>query len=282
MNHPLFEVVTTTAGAVSIRNKELNEIMHNPVGPWVEANALYIVPSQLKERLSQKSEQEFVLFDVGLGAAANSLAVLHCARSASSEGPTRFLRLVSFERELELLRYTLGHAEKFAHFNGYVEIVRELLERGSWEDENIKWELRHGDFLQLLKSEVERPHLVYFDPYSPKVNQDMWTTECFKLLFEKSRVQEQEGTRLYTYSQATPIRVALLQSGFFVGQGPATGLKEETTQAATHLVDLQMPLGAKWLERWGRSHMKLPYGCPAENADEVANAIRRHPQFLVS
>src|SRR5688572_17471064 len=98
--HPLFEIVTTTAGAISIRNKQVNEIMHNPVGPWVEANALYIDQSHLRERLIEAPE-EFVIFDVGLGAAANSLAALACIKSLGPK--SRPVRIVSFERELELL-----------------------------------------------------------------------------------------------------------------------------------------------------------------------------------
>ena len=115
--HPLFEIVTTTAGAVSIRNKALNEIMHNPVGPWAEANSLYIDQSKLEDRLRETSEEELVLFDVGLGAAANALAALHCA--ARIPGRSRVLKLISFERDLELLRFALQNSSKFAHFSGF-------------------------------------------------------------------------------------------------------------------------------------------------------------------
>ena len=56
-----FEIVTTTAGAVSIRNIVVNEIMHNPVGPWREANDLYIKQSLFEERLLAPTEDDFVL-----------------------------------------------------------------------------------------------------------------------------------------------------------------------------------------------------------------------------
>ncbi len=79
MSHPLFEIVTTTLGVTSIRHKIVDEIMHNPVGPWAEANALYIEQSKLGQRLAAPGE-ELILFDVGLGAAANALAALHCAK----------------------------------------------------------------------------------------------------------------------------------------------------------------------------------------------------------
>src|SRR4051812_12823188 len=116
MEHPLFEIVTTKTGAVSIRNKLVNEIMHNPVGPWIEANSLYINQSCLRERLSASTDtdNEFVLFDVGLGAAANAVAVLSCARALIGAGKmARPIRIISFEKDLELLKFALSHVDKF-------------------------------------------------------------------------------------------------------------------------------------------------------------------------
>jgi tRNA U34 5-methylaminomethyl-2-thiouridine-forming methyltransferase MnmC len=276
MDHPLFEIVTTTAGAVSIRNKALNEIMHNPVGPWREANALYIDQSKLAARLREKSAEELVLFDVGLGAAANALASLHCA-AGLKDG--RSLRLISFERELELLKFALKHSAKFSHFAGYEGAIRDLLERGHWQNENVKWELRAGDFRETLLRESHKPHLIFYDPYSSKVNREMWSIEAFRALRLKSREANEGGTLLFTYSQATPIRVALLAAGFYVGHGISSGPKEETTQAATHLPDLEFPLAKKWFERWSRSRAQVPFECPPENEDALRALVRGHQQF---
>lgn len=276
MNHPLFEIVTTTLGVVSIRNKELNEIMHNPVGPWAEANALYVVQSKLAERLRAGGSDELVVFDVGLGAAANALAALQCARGIANARP---MRIVSFERELELLRYALKHADKFAHFEGFTDAISTLLEKGQWSGGNISWELRHGDFRELIETEKHRPHLVYFDPYSSKVNREMWSVDCFKSVRRVSREAADGGTLLFTYSQATPVRVALLAAGFFLGHGPASGPKEETTIAASVLSDLENPFGDAWFGRWQRSHIQVPFECLPEHAEAMRALVRTHPQF---
>ncbi|MFN7729949.1 MAG: MnmC family methyltransferase [Bdellovibrio sp.] len=262
MEHPVFEIVTTTTGAISIRNKVVNEIMHNPVGPWVEANALYIDQSRLRERLTDKSAEEFVIFDIGLGAAANAIAALSCLRLLGTE--RRPVRMISFERDLDLLRFALDHAREFTHFHGFEKALKTLLETGHWQEPGFIWDLREGDFLTLIESEAHRPHLVFFDPYSPKVNQEMWTTHCFAKLFGKARNPEQGGTDLYTYSQATRIRVALLIAGFHVGYGQATGLKNQTTQAASDMALLKTPLDRAWFERWRRSHIRYPFDCSPE------------------
>ncbi len=271
-NHPLFEVVRTSAGAVSIRNIILNETMHNPVGPWVEANSLYIDQSKFKSRLTEKTKETLVVYDVGLGAAANALAALAAANSI--DGEHRPLHIVSFERELELLKFALDNSHHFPHFQGYEKTLSSILSTGKWSDEKIKWELRHGDFLDLIEVETARPHLVFYDPYSSKVNQEMWTTSCFKKLRELSRSPEEGGTHLFTYSQATRIRVAMIEAGFYVGYGSATGLKSETTEAATDRTLLHSPLGEAWLQRWKKSHLRYPYDCLPENEKNVDESVR--------
>ncbi len=272
LDHPLFEIVTTTTGVVSIRNKTVGEIMHNPVGPWLEANALYIDQSNLKMRLQENTAQEFVLFDVGLGAAANALATLACARSLGTS--SRALKIISFEKDLELLKFAIDHSEKFDHFRNYEKILEQILSQHHWSDEKISWELRAGDFLENIENEIYRPHLVFYDPYSPKMNQEMWTTSVFQKIRKLSRSPEDEGTCLYTYSQSTRIRTALIQAGFFVGIGAPTGLKADTTEASTDRNQLKSPLGPEWLVRWKRSQARYPYGCSDEEA--VARALENY------
>ena len=272
--HPLFEIVTTTAGAVSIRHKIVNEIMHNPVGPWVEANALYVDQSNMRERLAQKASGPFVVFDVGLGAAANAVATLACARAIKS--PRRSLKLISFEIEMELLRFTIKNSVRFPHLRGFEEAMQNLLKTGEWQEDGIHWQLRQGDFVNTLTQESEKPHLILFDPYSPEVNQNMWTTSLFRQLRNGSRSPEEEGTLLLTYSQATRIRAALIEAGFFVGYGDQTGLKSETTVAATDLRLLKNPLGEKWLGRWQRSHLKFPFDCAPEHELEHLKIVENY------
>lgn len=275
LEHPVFEIVTTTAGAISIRNKIVNEIMHNPVGPWVEANALYIDQSDLKEKLSQKTTEEFVVFDIGLGAAANALAALACAKSVQNS-ESRPFRIVSFEIDLELLKFALAHANQFAHFHSYEQALQQLLDKGHWSEGSLSWDLREGNFLEKIKEEIYRPHVIFFDPYSPKMNQDMWTIDSFTNLRNKSREPHEGGTSLYTYSQATQIRVALIKAGFFVGYGDATGLKDETTAAATDLKLLKSPLDKVWFERWGRSGKRYPLASSPEEYAAIDACIEAY------
>jgi len=122
---------------------------------------------------------------------------------------------------------------------------------------------------------LHRPHIIFFDPYSPEVNQDMWTMNCFGKIRKMSREPDQEGTLLYTYSQATRICVALLVLGFHVGYGQATGLKNQTTEASTDRHSLRQPLDEKWFSRWQRSHIRYPFDCSVEDQGKIDELVRQ-------
>jgi tRNA U34 5-methylaminomethyl-2-thiouridine-forming methyltransferase MnmC len=285
MYDEVFEVVTTRSGAKSIRHKELNETMHNPVGPWAEAHGLYVGPSRFKERLQQKestgswsAQPPLVLFDVGLGAATNAVAALHSQLDRRDVAACRTLEVVSFEKDLRLLAFTISHAEEFPYLTPYRDPLEALLERGQWQSPcgQACWRLHHGDFLETVKLEKTSPDVIFYDPYSPHVNEEMWSLDCFRLLFEQCKNKK---SLLLTYSIATPIRAALLASGFYVGHGPRSGLKHETTQAATDPHLLNEPLGLRWIQRWERSHTKYPYGVPLEDFAALEKLLFQHPQF---
>ena len=125
------------------------------------------------------------------------------------------------------------------------------------------------------------PHAILFDPYSPKKNPAMWTALLFADLFRQ--LDPQRSCALATYTRSTMARVALLLGGFFVGVGHPSGLKEETTVAASRLELLDEPLDHRWLERAKCSHSAEPLSGPvyrqAPLSPETWEKLRQHPQF---
>jgi tRNA U34 5-methylaminomethyl-2-thiouridine-forming methyltransferase MnmC len=262
-----FEVVTTTAGVKSIRDNIAGEIMHNPLGPWREANELYVVQSELAKRLQENVTQELVIYDVGLGAAANALAAIDCIKKTGSVRP---VRIISFEHDLKLGHYTLEQAEHFEHIATYQHALAALLQNKEWRDGNLQWTLIEGDFLQTVLNVGPKAHFIYFDPYSPTINQEMWTQKAFA----KVKAQcHSDGAVLLTYSRATPVRVALLLNGFYVGHGLSTGKKEETTIAATKASLLRRPLGVEWLDRFKRSHTPIPFDAELDRTEDIRQQV---------
>jgi queuine tRNA-ribosyltransferase len=265
-----FEIVTTSSGAPSVRDAQAGEVMHPVIGAAVESERLYVAQSRLVERLLGPGPA-LVLFDVGLGAAGNALAAIRAARVAPPG--RRPLALVSFERELGAL--ALACSDEGARRLGWsvddAEAARALLRDGRHEEPGVTWELRPGEALDRLDAEPLRADLVYWDPFSPKVNGPLWTAGAFTRLAARCA----PGAALFTYSTATSVRSALLLAGFAVGHGDASGPKEETTAAALPPALPARPLDARWLTRLTRSSAPFPVDAPGDALQRISGL----PQF---
>ncbi|HEY3449452.1 MAG TPA: tRNA guanosine(34) transglycosylase Tgt [Myxococcales bacterium] len=268
--HERFEIVTTESGEASIRDRQVGEVMHPIVGAAQESRELYVVQSRLAERLGEEHPEPLVVLDVGLGAAGNALAAIRAARESARRRP---LELVSLERELGSLR--LATSEEGAARLGWTAAdrlaARALLQSGRHEEPGLVWRLVSGEIERSLPDLGVRAHLVFWDPFSHKANPGLWSAASFSALRERCA----PDALVFTYSNATATRGAMLLAGFFVGHGAASGAKEDTTAAAMRLKDLARPLDARWLGRLERSTVPFPSDAPAGALD----LVRRHPQF---
>lgn len=267
-----FELVTTRTGFRAVRHTGHGEIMH-PVGPWEEANRLYVDQLELEKRLALPTEDALRVLDVGLGAGTNAIAAL---TRAEKMGPARRrpLEIVSLEVDLTPLRLALNDPEGFPFLQPWKHAVEALLAEGRWDSPNLTWRVLEGDAVKLVNELDGQFEVIFFDPFSPESNPTMWTIDFLREI--RSRTPR-EGAVLSTYSAATPTRVSLLLAGFFVGHGLSTGHKGETTFAATVKDLVPNPLGMRWLERWQRSSAPGPHG--GELTSELEHAVRSHPQF---
>lgn len=278
-----YRIVKLAGGAHSVHSLAHAETFHPVIGPVAEAEALYIRQLRLPERIAAHVG-EFVVWDVGLGAAANALSVLRAAR----EFPCT-IRLLSFDHTLEPLAFALQHTDHLDYLRGYEERLKTLSaeRRVRFQDgpQAVEWELYEADFPTLLAAPASRalakPHAILFDAFSPAKNPAMWTEPVFRNLFQC--LDPQRPCALPTYSRSTMLRVTLLLAGFCVGAGHATGEKEETTVAANTLELLQEPLDRRWLERARRSSSAEPMWEPVYRQAPLAPAtwerLRQHPQF---
>lgn len=255
-----YKIETFPNGAASLLDLEAGETMHSSIGPWAEAQAVYIRQSRLSERLELPGTTPLVLFDVGMGLAANAVAAWDAFENGSRK---RELHLVSFEKDFDGLREALEYPEHFAFLRGREDILRQLLIEKRIQNANgFRWELWEGDFIEHLRSGAlqEAPDLIYYDFYSPRSCPELWTRRAFKDLYRFCSGSG-KATTLYTYCSATSVRTALLLAGFYVGYGVSTQSKRETTVASLELSGLDRPLGDLWLKHWLRSSKPLPPDC---------------------
>jgi tRNA U34 5-methylaminomethyl-2-thiouridine-forming methyltransferase MnmC len=276
-----YQLVRVAGGAFSIHSKAEGETFHPVVGPVAEAQALYVDQLKLRERVRAQTG-EFVIWDVGLGAAANVLTALRATRDLPC-----FLRVISFDRTLEPLQFALKHAAELGYLAQYESVVEELLQTGQadfkHEKQEVRWQMCLGDFPQFLRQRetTPAPHAIMFDAFSPAKNPAMWTAPLFADLFRA--LDPARPCAMPTYSRSTMLRVSLLLAGFYVGAGHATGEKEETTIAANTLALIDEPLPATWLQRARKSKSAEPLWEPiyrqAHLTPETWEKLRHHPQF---
>ncbi len=194
-----FEVVTLKNGTRSIRHVGNGEIMH-PVGPWEEANTLYVAQAKLEKLLSVPSEEPLRILDVGLGAGTNALAALTCARDM---GPRlkRSLDIISLEHDTTPLKLALGDPNGFPFLGPWREACETLLNEGSWSAPGLSWRLIPGDARETINEVDGVVDLIYFDPFSPESNPTLWSVDFLRAVRVKAKNQ---GATLMTYSAATP------------------------------------------------------------------------------
>lgn len=143
----------------------------------------------------------------------------------------------------------------------------------------VVWRIVEGDFLSTFPRE-RAPDIIFWDPFSSKVDTRMWTLAAFRAL----RAHLDRPCELFTYSASTAIRTSLLLAGFYVAEGVASGPKESTTIAfvpgdpafARHRL-----LDRAWLDRRSRSSAKFAADIPVEQHAELERQLLAHPQFAL-
>jgi tRNA U34 5-methylaminomethyl-2-thiouridine-forming methyltransferase MnmC len=168
-----YQLVQLANGGMTLFSTRYGEKMHPGLGPRAEAELLYVRQLKICERLRNHSG-EFVIWDVGLGAAANAIAVLRATREISGR-----LRLISFDNTTEPLKFALKNAAALGYLDGYENQIAGLLEVGrarcavrtpqrgvptrsrsvKFENGKLKvtWEFHLGDFPALLESRAGVP-----------------------------------------------------------------------------------------------------------------------------
>lgn len=253
-----FEIVDLKSGIKSLRLIENNETFHPGIGPIAEANILHVDQHDFAARAGQLKAvgESFVLWDVGLGAAANVVAAIEAFKGIDAD-----FEIHSFDRSLSALEFALEHTEDLDYLIPYREDCLKFLKDGFLElTPRIRWYLHVGDFRETMHLDIPAPHSIFYDPYSPRGNVDMWNLENFTAL--RKRLDPNRPCLISNYTRSTYVRVTWLLAGFSVGVGTSIGEKEETSLASNSLELLRNPLKPSFLVRVKISHSSAPLRGP--------------------
>ena len=112
--------------------------------------------------------------------------------------------------------------KEFAHFRNIAESMDVT------DNNNNRIQILLGDALykinELPDGKFDR---VFFDPFSPKKQPEMWSEEIFQKIYNKMKI----GAKLSTYSCAKQIRKNMISAGFKVMDGPVVGRRSPATIA---------------------------------------------------
>ncbi|MEY3949595.1 MAG: hypothetical protein RJB43_950 [Verrucomicrobiota bacterium] len=128
-------------GFANIRQISSGEIMHLRRAPMDEAKALYIDQAKLSERLKLPEGQTpetaapIVIWDLGLGAAANAMASILCYEAEAAKGPVRNMKVISFENDMDSLKLAMSHKNRFEYLRHSGPDA--VLARGTWQSRQI-------------------------------------------------------------------------------------------------------------------------------------------------
>ena len=221
MEESFFSIVPTDDGTSTALLAEYGEGMHSRSGAYEEALRKHLVPSRVLEH----RDRALSVLDVGFGLGYNILALIHeyFLRNSGVR-----LSVVSLEKErsllpaLEMISFNDKRDDLYDH-------IRRAYAKGHTEIGEISIEVLFDDARNSLRHLGDSAfHAVFFDPFSPARNPELWSTDVFKELF---RIMK-DGAMLTTYSSASHVRAAMLDAGLAVGRGPSVGGKREGTIAS--------------------------------------------------
>ncbi len=271
-----FRVVASAKGWHTILDEQTGEKFHSINDPYGEADTLYVAPT-----LARLKRARSTIWDVGLGAGFNAMRFILAYEEMKSAGATLpEIQLVSFEQDLDSLQLAKRNSALFTHVRH--QAVASILSNGEWtsQDETFSWHLVPGDF-QKTKENAQAPDIIWYDMFSQKSDAHLWTYHTFREIADICKNAGKNHTALFTYSNSTAIRAALLAAGFYVALGPCSGPKPDTTRAyigmkTNESVEL---LNRGWLKKFTISSAPVSPNTTEEDKATIEDKVLSHPQF---
>jgi len=216
------EPVITDDGSITFFSNDWKEHYHTKAGARLEAEKKFVEPSGLVKKLQISNIK---LLDVCFGLGNNTLAAL-CAQQADrnvcsttheADIPVcHSLDITALEMDKRIVR---AASKSFQTLEtdpvDWKSVLNELLESSQWAIENHQLKMLWGDARWLIQQIPDQTiDVVFHDPFSSQHCPELWTVEFFRQLH---RVMKSDGV-LLTYSSSQPVRGAMREAGFVIGE----------------------------------------------------------------
>jgi len=204
------EQVITRDNSITFLNEHYDEHYHSvSAGALKEALVKYVQPCNLKPGAR--------VLDVCFGLGYNSLMALSVTKNISITALENDQNILDAIQNISVPK---GLSEDFNK-------IKQAASSLKYKDNETEITIILADALETIKKLSLNFDAVFFDPFSPKKQPELWTEEFFRDI----RKLMNPGAILTTYSCATHVRKKLSAAGFKVADGPILGRKSPATIA---------------------------------------------------
>jgi radical SAM protein (TIGR01212 family) len=224
--------VTTDDGSITFFSEDWKEHYHTKTGARLEAEKKFVEPAKLAVKLQTT---DIKLLDVCFGLGNNSLAAF-----GTAENTNHRLDVIALEMDKRVVR---AASECFQTLEtdpvNWRTVLSELHSHSSFITQNSSLSLLWGDARYLIQKIPDNSmDVVFHDPFSSQHCPELWTVEFFQQLY---RVMKPDGV-LLTYSSSLPVRGAMLEAGFLIGETHPGHQMGDGTIAAKQPQDIEFPV----------------------------------------
>ena len=205
------KLIKTNDGSFTAFNEKYDETYHSISGAAEEALEKHVKALGLEDGMR--------ILDFCFGLGYNSLVAANTCKNLEITGLENDIEVVQMMKEIDFPKNLKSEFETFCN----------LSEQNLISDSKRNTiKLIIGDALETIKTLPENYFdRIYFDPFSPKKQPEMWTEEIFQNIFTVMK----NGGKLSTYSCAKSVRANMTAAGFKVKDGPSIGRKSPATIA---------------------------------------------------
>ena len=259
--------IKTADGSYTLNSNKVNdksETMHTHHGAITESMEKFVKPAMLK------GKKEVKILDICSGLGYNAAS---CIEFLDDD--------VDIEIDMiEISKETLASSLFIENPIKSYDIIKRAVENKLYDDgtlafkfnkekipDRIKINIYLSDARYVIKEIGKKYDAVFLDPFSPLKSPELYTLEFFLIL---RNLLKDKGIIL-TYTSAAPVRSAMVQAGFYVGEGPLFGRKSGGTVASNDSEIIEKSLSDNDERMIALSDAGVPFRDPELNAssDEI-------------
>lgn len=221
----------TKDGSSTLYSNTFNQYYHNPNGSFSESKHVFFETPQVAEALI--AQEKVVFFETGFGTGLNFLLLLDYYFSNNCSSEIHFYSVEAFPVSKEEAKdFNYASFSNFRELDPVLENIFSNLKNG-WNVINpisakdITLHLFIGVFDDLEVDSIEADFF-FHDPFSPEVNEELWTVSTF----EKLKSFAHKEAVLVTYCAASKARASMAVAGWKLGKTRGALGKREMTIAS--------------------------------------------------